>query len=408
MTATILVLFVLTYIGMALGRFPGLLIDRTGIALVCAIILFGIGALDTGDVTRAIDFPTLFILFGLMILSAQFAASGFYDWCAARVARAAATPGRLLGVTIVVSGVLSAVLANDVVVFAMTPMLCIGLLARGLDPRPYLIGLAGGANAGSAATIIGNPQNILIGQIGNLDFWAFMAACAVPALVSLAIVHGVVWWIWRKELVLPTSAGNETPAKLDRWQLVKGAIATVVLLGFFATSLPHEVGVLLVAGAMLISRRLTSRNMLGMVDWSLLVLFASLFAINFALAQTGLPAEAIVWLNAHGWLPDRLSIMVPLSILASNTIGNVPTVILLLSVWTNVPEGSLYGLAVLTTLAGNFFLLSSLANIIVAERAHACGVRLGFIDHARCGVPMASLSLVFATAWLAWTGWMPF
>ncbi|WP_374191462.1 ArsB/NhaD family transporter, partial [Azospirillum brasilense] len=197
MTLTVVALFVLTYVGMALGRFPGLRIDRTGIALVAAILLLAIGALESGQVTEAIDFPTLFILFGLMVLSAQYAASGFYDWCALRVAQAARSPARLLAVTVAVGGGLSAILANDVVVFAMTPMLCVGLLARRLDPRPYLIGLAGAANAGSAATVIGNPQNILIGQMGHLDFWRFLAVCGVPALVGLVVVYAVVWLAWR-------------------------------------------------------------------------------------------------------------------------------------------------------------------------------------------------------------------
>jgi Na+/H+ antiporter NhaD/arsenite permease-like protein len=127
-TLFILAVFAATYVGMALGRFPGLRIDRTGIALVAAILLLAGGALETGQVVEAIDFPTLFILFGLMILSAQFAAAGFYNWRALHIARARRSP---LGITVAVSGGLSAVLANDVVVFAMTPMLCAGLRGRG-------------------------------------------------------------------------------------------------------------------------------------------------------------------------------------------------------------------------------------------------------------------------------------
>lgn len=407
MTASILALFTATYLGMALGRFPGLRVDRTGIALVAAILLLGIGALTSEQVVEAIDFPTIFILFGLMVLSAQYAASGFYDWCALRVARAARSPARLLAVTVLVAGGLSALLANDVVVFAMTPMLCVGLTARGLDPRPYLIALAGAANAGSAATVIGNPQNILIGQIGHLDFWRFVGACGVPALVGLAVVYAVVWFAWRGRFGLPDGDGGEgNGVELDRPQLVKAVVATLVLLGLFTTSLPHETGVLLVAGAMLVSRRLATRNMLGMVDWHLLVLFAALFAVNHALGLTGLPAEMVGWLEREGWLPDRLAVMTPLALIASNSIGNVPAVILLLKAWSGPSEGALYGLAVLSTLAGNLILPGSLANIIVAERAQAAGVRLGFLDHARCGVPMTILSMAFAVLWLWGMGWM--
>ncbi|GLR80525.1 anion transporter [Azospirillum oryzae] len=407
MTATILILFTATYLGMALGRFPGLSIDRTGIALVAAILLLAAGALDTTQLVAAVDFPTIFILLGLMILSAQYAGSGFYDWCALRVAQAARSPARLLAVIVLVAGGLSAVLANDVVVFAMTPMLCLGLQARKLDPRPYLIALAGAANAGSAATLIGNPQNILIGQIGHLDFWRFLAVCGGPALAAMAIVYGTVWLVWRGRFGMPQEGGGQVaPVTLDRWQLGKAVVATLVLLVLFTRDIPQEHAVLLVAGVMMISRRMASRDMLGMVDWHLLVLFAALFAINHALGLTGIPAALVGDLQAAGWLPDRLAVMLPLALAGSNSIGNVPAVILLLAAWPSPPEGALYGLALLSTLAGNLLLPGSLANIIVAERAAASGVRLGFVEHARCGVPMALLSMALAAVWLWAGGWM--
>jgi Na+/H+ antiporter NhaD/arsenite permease-like protein len=191
-TTLVLLVFVAVYAGMALGRSPGLRIHRTGIALLGGIVLYETGAVDGAAISAAIDVPTLVILFGLMVLSAQFAACGFYDWCAARLAATPASPAALLGLTVAIGGLLSAVLANDIVVFAMTPMLCAGLQSRGLDPRPFVLALAAAANAGSAATIIGNPQNILIGQVGGLDFWSFLLACGPPALAGLAITYGVV------------------------------------------------------------------------------------------------------------------------------------------------------------------------------------------------------------------------
>lgn len=408
MTALVLVVFTATYAGMALGRWPGLRIDRTGIAVLGAIVLLGSGAIDRTQAVAAIDFPTLAILFGLMILSAQFTASGFYDWCALRIATAARSPAVLLAVVVAVAGGLSAVLANDVVVFAMTPMLCAGLRARAVDPRPFLIALAGAANAGSAATIIGNPQNILIGQVGRLEFWPFVAACGVPALAGLASVYGVVWAGWRHRFRMPDTQPAPLPeAALARWHLGKGLVATVALLALFAAPLPHETGVLAVAGALLVSRSLASRTMLGMVDWHLLVLFAGLFVVTRALSATGLPAEAITALEAAGLLPDTLAVMAPLTLAGSNTIGNVPAVILILSVWPGASSQALYGLAVLSTLAGNFLLIGSMANLIVAERAQTVGVTLGFVEHAKCGVPITVLSLVAAMAWLWVTGMMP-
>jgi Na+/H+ antiporter NhaD/arsenite permease-like protein len=405
LTGLVLVVFAAVYLGMAIGRWPGLKVDRTGIALLGAILLYGSGALDGAAVVAAIDFPTLVILFGLMILSAQFAACGFYDWCSVRIATAGMPPAALLGITVAAAGILAAVLANDVVVFAMTPMLCAGLVRRGLDPRPFIIALAGGANAGSAATIIGNPQNILIGEIGQLNFWPFLMACAPPALACLASVFLVVWWQWRKRFVARGKPdGPLTSPGLDRPGLAKASFATLLLLVLFATPLPHVEGVLLVAGFLLISRRLATRTMLGLVDWHLLVLFGGLFVVTAALAATGLPDDAVSWLEAQGLRAESLTILAPLTLIGANTIGNVPLVVLVLSVAPAIGEGAFYALAVLSTLAGNLLVVGSLANIIAVERARDVGVALTFAEHARCGVPMTLLSLLFALAWLALTG----
>ncbi|MEA1651468.1 SLC13 family permease [Nitrospirillum sp. BR 11164] len=239
MTLLILITFAVVYLGMAIGHLPRLKVDRTGIAMLGAIVLLVAGAVTEGAAIKAIDFPTLFILLGLMILSAQFALSGFYDWCAWRLANVPWKPEALLAAVVAVAGGLSALLANDVVVFAMTPLLCAGLRARGLDARPYLIALAGAANAGSAATVIGNPQNILIGQLGHLGFWRFLFACGVPAFLSLVIVYWVVARMWRGRLSDGQAPSPPTPPDAPRaWQLSKGLIGVVVLLVAFTTPFP--------------------------------------------------------------------------------------------------------------------------------------------------------------------------
>ena len=156
MASLIVLVFALTYVGMAVGRIPGLRIDRSGIAMVAATALVAMGAIPVDRIVTAIHFPTLLLMAGLMILSARFRAAGFYDAAAAWIARRASRPLWLLALTILFSGVLSALLINDIVVFAMTPLLCTGLAARNLDARPFLFALAAGSNAGSAATLIGN------------------------------------------------------------------------------------------------------------------------------------------------------------------------------------------------------------------------------------------------------------
>jgi Na+/H+ antiporter NhaD/arsenite permease-like protein len=401
-TGLVLAVFVAVYVGMALGRWPGLRIDRTGIAILGAIVLYETGVVDGEAALEAIDWPTLIMLFGLMILSAQFAVCGFYDWCSSRIAATAASPSAILVLVVVVAGVLSAVLANDVVVFAMTPLLATGLVRRGLDPRPFLIGLAGAANAGSAATLIGNPQNILIGQIGGLDFLRFLLVCGPPALFGLLSFLLVVWLTWRRCWhVAPDAKETSSPSNLDRPGLIKGTLGVLILLGLFASPLDHVAGLLLVAGALLISRRLATREILGLVDWHLLVLFGGLFVVTAALAATGLPSRLMADLATRGMEIHSLSVLLPLTLIGSNAIGNVPIVLLVLQVLPDLPETTLHALAVLSTLAGNLLVVGSLANIITVERARQVGVELSFADHARSGVPMTLLSLVGACLWFA-------
>ncbi len=242
----VIAVFVLVYLGMALGRWPGLAIDRTGIALIGAIVVFAAGAVDAAGVAGTIDFAVLAILFALMVLSAQFAASGFFEWAAGSIAAAGASPRRLLAVTVLVAGGLAAVLTNDVIVWAMVPVLVRGLRARGLDPVPFVIALAMAANAGSAATVVGNPQNLLIASAGGLGFWPFVLACGVPAALSLAVVYGVVAWRARDAL-----AGRAASARCcgSAWcarSASGGGMGSAVSVAVSACSVPAAMSVKLV------------------------------------------------------------------------------------------------------------------------------------------------------------------
>lgn len=406
MTNFVVIIFGLTYLGMALGRVPGLRVDRAGIAMIAAVVLAAFAAVPLDRMGEAIHFPTLLLLGGLMILSARVGASGFYDAASVWIARQAGRPLRLLALTIAVGGILSAFLVNDIVVFAMTPLLCAGLKVRRLDPRPFLLGLAAASNAGSAATLIGNPQNIMIGQAGALGFWSYFAYAAVPAVAGLVLSFGCIAVIWRSSLVAVDGVPLE-PSSFDRGQAGICAIALLVLLVLFATPLPREISALLIAACLIVSRILPTRQLFGEIDLPLLILFAALFVVNDAFARTGIPEEAVRILAAHGLLPDRVSFLVPISLFLSNTIGNVPAVVMILKVWQEIPQGVLIGLAILSTLAGNLFLVGSLANLIVAERASAQGIRLTFRDHAKAGVPITLLSMIFAGLWLWLGGFMP-
>jgi Na+/H+ antiporter NhaD/arsenite permease-like protein len=410
--AIVLAVLILTYAGMAAGRIAWLQVDRTGIALLAVIVLLASGQMTLDDFGSDVDMPTIAFMFAMMIISAQFAESGFIDLCARTITGRPRGIALLLALTVAVGGVLSAVLANDILIIAIAPLLIAGAQDRGYDPRPLLIALAAATNAGSAATLIGNPQNILIGSLGRLDFWRFLVICAVPAAFSLVVVFVVVWLQWRTRItqtVLAAALDSPAPVHhpLDRNQTLKGAVALLALFVLFATPLPREIGALIIAALLLANRKITSRTMIAAVDWPLLLLVSCLFALTGALNQSGVAAPILNFLTDHRLLPGSLVLLTPFSVLASNAIGGVPASMLLLQLWPNAPPGVLYALALLSSLAGNLLLTGSLTNVLIAERAERMRVRFSFADHARAGVPIALISIGFAVSWLAFLGILP-
>jgi Na+/H+ antiporter NhaD/arsenite permease-like protein len=407
--AIVLLVLILTYFGMAAGRIAWLQVDRTGIALLAVIALLATGQMTLDDFGSAVDMPTLALLFAMMIISAQLAESGFIDLCARTIIGTHGGAAALLALTVAIGGALSAFLANDILIAAMAPLLIAGAQNRGLDPRPFAIALAASTNAGSAATMIGNPQNILLGAMGRLDFWHFIAVCAVPALFSLLVVFGVVWLQWHRRiddggsLAIADIAPPPTAHTLDRFQMIKGGVAVLLLLLLFLTSLPRETVALIIAALLLANRKITSRTMINAIDWPLLLLVSCLFAITGALNHAGIAAQLLAFLGDYGLLPNSLALLTPFSLVTTNAIGSLPSAMLLFQVWQVPPENVLYALSLLSTLSGNLLLSGSLTNVLIAERAERMGARLTFTDHARAGIPIVVLSLAFAIFWLDMT-----
>lgn len=392
------------YIGMALGRWPGLAINRTGIALIGALVLLLSGAVDGDAALASVDFATLSVLLTLMVLSSQYAASGFFDWIGSRITHLDLTPRGLLAGVIAICGGLSAVMTNDVVVWAVTPILIQGVMARRLDPRPYVIAVACAANAGSAATLIGNPQNLMIAEFGQLDFTAFLVACGVPALIGLLIVYGVIAFGPMTRAAFASTPGSATLDKgaaiiLDRPILIKAVAATIAVIAIFIFVEDRALWSLLIVAMLLFSRRLGTDQVLGRVDWHLLALFCGLFIVTSAMA--GDDAIATFFRDAlSGLRIDHPAVLAALSLAGSNTIGNVPLVMMLLSLGPEWTPELLHGLAVFSTLSGNFLIVGSVANIIAVEQARVAGITIGFGDYARIGIPITLISLAFAWGWI--------
>ena len=399
MDTTVLVIFLFVYLGMILGKIPGLALDRTGIALLGAIALLAVDRIDPRTAWDSVDVRTIGLLLGLMVVSAQFRLGGFYTFITRRLASSKLRPELLLAILIAVVGILSALLANDIVCLAMAPILVEGCAGQRLDAVPFLLALACASNLGSAATLIGNPQNMLIGQTLNLSFGGYLLVASLPALFGLFIV----WWVikqhvgtnWHKDIPVPHVEAPE----FSPWQTAKGLlILGLLLLAFLFTPWPREVIALAAAGLLLASRKMASRHILGLVDWQLLLLFIGLFIVNHVLQSSGMLAEMLGRLESAGVNGRQPAWLFTVTVFLSNLVSNVPATMLLLPAASHPLSGSILALA--STLAGNLLLVGSIANIIVVDQAERLNIRITWLEHARVGVPVTILSLAFTAGWL--------
>jgi Na+/H+ antiporter NhaD/arsenite permease-like protein len=305
----------------------------------------------------------------------------------------------LLGLLIIIAGALSAVLANDIICLAITPVLIEGCARRSLNPVPFLLALACASNIGSAATLIGNPQNMLIGQALDLSFSGYLLDAAVPVLAGLLIVWLVICSRYRHDWRRVTPVPKIHTSDINYWQTGKGLfVLCCVIMAFLLFSIPRDIVALAAAALLLTSRRMATRKMLGLVDWQLLVLFSGLFIVNKVLATSGALNYFTAHLAAWGIHIDEPAWFFGLTLVLSNLVSNVPAVMLLLPAATFPTAGTI--LALVSTLAGNLFIVGSIANIIVVEQARSLQVRIGWKDHARIGIPVTMLSLACAGAWL--------
>lgn len=409
----IVAIFATVYLGMFLGGLPRLKLDRSGVALLGAIAVIGLSGLPVEDAARAIDLPTIVLLFAFMVVSAQMRLGGFYGAVTRRVGAMPLSRNGLLAALIVVSGALSAVFSNDVICLAMTPVVARLCLQRGLNPLPFLIGLACAANIGSAATLIGNPQNMLIGSVLQLPFGGYVRQAWPPVAIALVLL-----WLWlaygqgartapapdaRPALPAAVAVAEGLPEEpvFDPWQTAKGLlVAGALMVIFLFTDWPRDVAALVGAGVLLLSRRLHSSHVLGLIDWPLLLLFMGLFVVNHAFETTGLAAQAVAWMGTQGvHLTDPGPLLVAGAVL-SNLVSNVPAVMLLLPHLGGSGEQAGVMLALVTTFAGNLLLVGSIANLIVADLARQQGIVIDWKRHAVTGIPVTLLTLAVVWGWM--------
>ena len=384
----------LTYLGLILGNFPGLRMNRATIALVGSAFLIALGVLDLPEGWQAIDPSTIIFLLSLMIVNANLSYSGFFQLTLASLLGFTRSPFGLLVILTFGGGILSAFFLNDTLALVFTP-LTLGLTqALGLNPIPYLLAIAGATNLGSVATLSGNPQNILVGTFSGIGYLKFAQVLTPVAVAGLIVQVMLLWWLY-PEVRSQQACDNFI---LPRFRLHKPlltktlAIASGLLIAF-VVGVPLGEAALVAAALLLITRRVKPERVLKQVDWNLLVLFSGLFILTEATQKLNVLQAFTAWVGTPAGLLGTIAIL-------SNIISNVPAVLLVEPLIGREDTRAWLLLAAGSTLAGNLTLFGAVANLIVVEAAAKLGYKLSFWEHLRFGLPLTAITLLMAYFWI--------
>lgn len=393
--------FFWSYFVFAVGKFPGMKIDRPGMAIIGAVLMFAFRVVQPSDALRLIDFSTIVLLFSMMLIVAYLHQAGLFDWVTHWVATRL-KPHHLLPTVIFTSGLLSAFFVNDIICLVMVPFVLNATRRMGVRPVPYLLAVATASNIGSTATITGNPQNMIIGSFSGIRYRDFMFHLGPVAFVGLLLDWLVIYLVAAHAgLKDPVARVGGPPAALDRRRIIKPGIVMVLVMAGFVAGAPPALVAITGAAAMLITRTRDPRQVYDEVDWGLLVFFVGLFVIVGGAENSGLTAHLLRL--ARNW---NLQAPVTFTVVAaalSNVVSNVPAVMLLKSVvpgFSNPHTGWLI-LGMSSTLAGNLTITGSVANIIVVEKARP-EIEVSFRDYFEVGLPTTLVTIVFGSFWLWW------
>ena len=394
-----LIIFLITYVVIAIGQPPLFRIDRTGAALIGAALMIVTGVIDIDDAYRAIDYRTIVLLFSLMIVVANLRLSGLFPLASAFVMRRIASPSMLLYAVVFLSGSISALLINDTVCLAFTPLILAITVRLGLNPVPYLLALCMASNIGSVATITGNPQNIMIGSFSGISYSRFAAKLLPVAATGLVICCVMIRVAYRDSFRAGQIVAVPMRYRVHRPLLIKSTIVSVAMLILFLAGVSMTTVAIGGASYLLVTRRINPDKVYRSIDWRLLLLFAGLFIVVAGIERSGLAISA---LNSIGsGIAGHPAFLVSVSALLSNMVSNVPAVLLLKPVMAAMPdrETAWLLLAMSSTLAGNLTILGSIANIIVVEGARP-QVKIGFGEYLKVGVPLTLATIFAGTLWL--------
>lgn len=394
-------IFIGSYAALAIGKVPGLSIDRAGVALVGACLMVAAGAMPLEDAYRSIHLDTLTLLLGMMIIVANLRLSGFFALANAWIAARARHPLALLGAIALASGVFSAFLVNDAICLVLAPLVVELTVGLRRNPVPYLLAVAMASNVGSTATITGNPQNIMIGGLSGIPYTDFAAALGPVAAAGLVLTVVIIALLYRQEFLTWQRLDPPTPRiRVNRVLVGRSLLATAAVIVLFFAGQPPAKAAIILGALLLLTRQVRSARIYAEIDWSLLLMFAGLFIIVAAAERTLLTPDIVA--TVGGWHLDRVPVLMAATAVLSNLVSNVPAVLMLKPFVAALPDvtRSWLVVAMASTLAGNLTVLGSIANLIVVEKAARRGVAIGFWDHARAGIPLTLGTLALGTLWL--------
>jgi len=386
----------LTSLGLiSLGSLPPFRMNRSTLSLVGAVFLLALQPDAYLDSLKFINGPTLLLLFSMMVLNSNLGYAGFFNVVASKLIIFVNNPRLFLLIIMLLTAILSAFLVNDTLIMVFTPLLMEILFRTKMKPYPYLMGIAFSVNIGSMATLIGNPQNILIGTSSGMSFNDFSLLMAPISLFLLLFTYLII--ILTQPITKPQQVETELKVRFYKPLIIKSILGfTLMIIAFFSgmnISLAALIGISLV----LITRRISPDKVFSRVDLSLMVLFSGLFIITGSIRSNILFQDFSNYLTA--FVNQNPIHFVWIGPLLSQIISNVPTTMLLIPIIENLPNPTLFWLLLsgTTTLAGNLTLIGSVANLILAESASRKGFRLGFFQYLKLGLPVSVLTiLIFA------------
>jgi Na+/H+ antiporter NhaD/arsenite permease-like protein len=394
-------IFTITYFAVAIGRLPGFKIDRAGAAFAGASLMVALGVLPLRDAYRAIDFDTITLLLGVMIVVANLRLSGCLRFASRAIVKRARHPLTLLAMVVMGTGMLSAFLINDTICLATTPLVLDLVIQAKRNPIPYLLAIAMASNIGSTATITGNPQNMIIGSLSHISYGKFAGALSPVAAIGLLLTVLMISRAYPREFWTWEWLADELPAAGACEQLmIKPALVSLAMVAaFFAGVVPARAAIA-AGGVLLLTRRVECQEIYREIHWTLLLMFAGLFIVVAGLEDRVLTPQVIGGIGR--WHLVNVPVLCTVTAVLSNLVSNVPAVLVLKPFVSTVANQQRVWLtiAMASTLAGNFTLLGSVANLIVAQIAHERGVTIRFWDYFKVGAPLTLVTMALGILFL--------